>query len=308
MVPQLIFTALSSYSVCFTRHSTLSLPLKLILKPCFFPSSKPIFCDSSFPPNLTYLRTMATKRSAFDVLMSNSKKKNPPPQKQESSPKKTKTHESKPLGSQSAVQITPKDPGSPRIKEAQIEMTPKVEESPQKEARVEIKTKNDGTSVDLSAKVAESVTELKKKAANFNPKNAAYWGKDEKVPFLFVARALDEISKETGRIVITEIVCNVLRTVIETTPKDLLAVVYLLANKIAPAHEGLELGIGDSSIIKALSEAYGSKEANIKKQYKVLLVFSCNSAFEFQLITVLIERNIKNLVMEMEFWITTNLS
>ncbi|KAL2507040.1 DNA ligase 1 [Forsythia ovata] len=116
----------------------------------------------------------------------------------------------------------------------------------------------------------ESIVELKKKATSFDPKRAAYWGKGERIPFMFVAKTFDAISKESGRILITEIVCNMLRTVIEMTPDDLVAVVYLLANRIAPAHEGLELGIGDSSIIKALAEACGTKEAHIKKQYKEL--------------------------------------
>ncbi|KAL2511193.1 DNA ligase 1 [Abeliophyllum distichum] len=116
----------------------------------------------------------------------------------------------------------------------------------------------------------ESVTELQKKAASFDVKRAAYWGRGERVPFMFVVKAFDAISKESGRIAITEIVCNVLRTVVETTPDDLVAVVYLLANRIASAHEGLELGIGDASIIKALAEACGTKEAHVKKQYKEL--------------------------------------
>lgn len=116
----------------------------------------------------------------------------------------------------------------------------------------------------------ESIVELKKKATSFDAKRAAYWGKGERIPFMFVAKTFDAISKESGRILITEIVCNMLRTVIEMTPDDLVAVVYLLANRIAPAHEGLELGIGDSSIIKALAEACGTKEVHIKKQYKVM--------------------------------------
>ncbi|KAL2536283.1 DNA ligase 1 [Forsythia ovata] len=116
----------------------------------------------------------------------------------------------------------------------------------------------------------ESVTELRKKAASFDVKRAAYWGQGERVPFMFVVKAFDAISKESGRIAITEIVCNVLRTVVETTPDDLVAVVYLLANRIASAHEGLELGIGDASIIKALAEACGTKEVHVKKQYKEL--------------------------------------
>ncbi|KAG9146449.1 hypothetical protein Leryth_011740 [Lithospermum erythrorhizon] len=116
----------------------------------------------------------------------------------------------------------------------------------------------------------ESVNELKKKASNFDPKKAAYWGDGERVPFMFVVKGLDAISQVSGRIVMTEILCNMLRTVMETTPDDLVAFVYLLGNRIAPAHEGMELGLGDASIIKALAEACGAKEAHIKKQYKEL--------------------------------------
>ena len=86
---------------------------------------------------------------------------------------------------------------------------------------------------------------------------------------MFLCLAFDLISNETGRIVITDIVCNMLRTVIDTTSDDLVATVYLAANKVAPAHEGLELGIGDASIIKALAEACGRTESQVKSQYKV---------------------------------------
>lgn len=123
----------------------------------------------------------------------------------------------------------------------------------------------------------ESIVEIKKKAANFDPRKAAYWGDGERVPFMFVVKAFDVISKESGRIVITEIVTNMLRTVIETTPEDLLPVVYLAANKIAAAHDGMELGIGDASVIKALAEACGAKEAHIKKQYKVIRLLIGNN-------------------------------
>uniref|UniRef100_A0A0D9XKX2 DNA ligase n=2 Tax=Leersia perrieri TaxID=77586 RepID=A0A0D9XKX2_9ORYZ len=112
--------------------------------------------------------------------------------------------------------------------------------------------------------------ELKKKGSEFNPMAAAYWSPGEPVPFLFLARALDLIANESGRIVITEILSNVFRTVIATTPDDLLATVYLSANRIAPPHEGTELGIGDASIIRALAEAYGRKEEHVKKNLKEL--------------------------------------
>lgn len=112
--------------------------------------------------------------------------------------------------------------------------------------------------------------ELKKKGSEFDPMAAAYWKPGEPVPFLFLARALDLISNESGRIVITEILSNVFRTVMATTPDDLLATVYLSANRIAPPHEGIELGIGDASVIRALAEAYGRKEEHVKKDLKEL--------------------------------------
>lgn len=66
----------------------------------------------------------------------------------------------------------------------------------------------------------------------------------------------------------TDIVCNVLRTVMHVTPEDLVPVIYLSANKIAPAHTGLELGVGEASIIRALASAYGTNEASVKTQYE----------------------------------------
>lgn len=113
---------------------------------------------------------------------------------------------------------------------------------------------------------------LKKKPAEFDPKSVATWEEGQRVPFAFLCLAFDMIANETGRIIITDIVCNVLRTVLEMTPDDAVATVYLLANRVAPAHEGVELGIGDASIIKALAEACGRTEVQIKKQYTVWII------------------------------------
>ncbi|KAH7533897.1 hypothetical protein FEM48_Zijuj04G0180300 [Ziziphus jujuba var. spinosa] len=130
------------------------------------------------------------------------------------------------------------------------------------------------------SELKSKITELKKKAWDFKPESvASCWkhrqSESERVPFLFLSLAFDLIANETRRIVITDIVCNMLRTVMHTTTtttthEDLLAVVYRSANRIAPAYQGLELGIGDASIINALSEAYGSGKSEVKRQYKDL--------------------------------------
>ncbi|KAK6936107.1 DNA ligase, ATP-dependent, N-terminal, partial [Dillenia turbinata] len=115
--------------------------------------------------------------------------------------------------------------------------------------------------------VDEKIDQLKKKASV----RILEGGRES--PISIPLSSVDMIVKESGRIAVTEIACNLMRTVIQTTPDDLDAVVYLSANMIAPAHEGVELGIGEASVIKALAEVCGSKEAHIKNQYKFLIHF-----------------------------------
>jgi DNA ligase-1 len=57
---------------------------------------------------------------------------------------------------------------------------------------------------------------------------------------------------------IQELLCKFFQGVISGHPDDLLMCVYLCCNKLAPAYVGLELGIGDSLLIKALAEASGT--------------------------------------------------
>ena len=48
------------------------------------------------------------------------------------------------------------------------------------------------------------------------------------------------------------------------TPDDLLMSVYLCLNKLAPAYEGIELGIGESLLVKAIAQTTGRSVAQIK--------------------------------------------
>ncbi|XP_074366656.1 DNA ligase 1 [Apium graveolens] len=254
--------------------STLSHRLSLILKPNYSIVLKPLFLTN---PNFNSIMS-SSRPSAFDALMSKAraaaKKK---PQSEASPTKKRKTQELvspkvvENSSLDSAHQVFDKKPKPENVGECVESEGTEVLVNGCEKGKINLSL-DDKLVVKKAGAVSldESVVELKKKAASFDPKKAAFWGEGEKVPFSFVARVFDAISKESGRIVITEIVCNMLRTVIQTSPDDLVPVVYLLANRIAPAHEGLELGIGDASIIKALAEACGCKEAQIKKQYKDL--------------------------------------
>ncbi|TYG66168.1 hypothetical protein ES288_D06G245900v1 [Gossypium darwinii] len=92
----------------------------------------------------------------------------------------------------------------------------------------------------------------------------AYWSKNDGVPFSFLFRAFDFTTQRVCRNDVN-VACNMLRTVMRTTPRDLLAVFHLLANKIAPKHElASDLGVGSGLIITALAEAYNKPEDEIR--------------------------------------------
>ncbi|MFS7907146.1 putative DNA ligase (ATP) [Helianthus anomalus] len=266
-------------SCCFTAtHTTTTTTITTVL-------CNPIKHHLLKLKPLSYSKMSSSRPSAFDALMCNARaaaSKNKTPSSSSSSsfsPKKRKT-----LISKSPISPTPVTELKHSEDEIHESNFKKVDKNQIKDEINESNGTNEKNPnpnfVQLEEQkvlkklklvnVDESLVELKKKPGEFDPEKAGYWGAGERVPFMFVVKVFDEISRVSGRIVITEMVCNMLRTVVRTTPDDLVAVVYLLANRIAPAHEGLELGIGDASLIKALAEACGANEAHIKKQYKEL--------------------------------------
>ncbi|XP_078440011.1 DNA ligase 1 [Wolffia australiana] len=203
----------------------------------FFCSSKPrrrskkLPSEDRSPPSPASEAPMSAQRSVADVLMG---------------------------AARAAAEKKPKKPAQSQNPDAAPLKKPKTGDSP------------NGGKAPAFEEEKKLEVELRKKGSEFNPGNVVCWKKGESVPFLFLARSLDLISNESGRIAIADIMTNVFRSVIATMPGDLVSVVYLSANKIAPPHEGLELGIGDATIIKALAEAYGRKEEQVKNQLKEL--------------------------------------
>ena len=103
--------------------------------------------------------------------------------------------------------------------------------------------------------------------AVFNPRDLAYWQPDENVPYKFLADTFDLIEATTKRLEITRHLTECYRCILEMTPSDLLPAIYLCINKVGPAHEGLELGVGDSILYKAIANVSGGDNARIRKQY-----------------------------------------
>ena len=61
---------------------------------------------------------------------------------------------------------------------------------------------------------------------------------------------------------------TLLRQVLLRHPTDLYPLIYLASNSVAPAYECVELGIGDSLLIKAIGEATGTNPSMVKSKYE----------------------------------------
>uniref|UniRef100_A0A8D0LAJ0 DNA ligase n=1 Tax=Sphenodon punctatus TaxID=8508 RepID=A0A8D0LAJ0_SPHPU len=109
-------------------------------------------------------------------------------------------------------------------------------------------------------------TEYNPAKSKYHPVYDACWGPGERVPYLAVARTFERIEEESARLKIIETLSNLFRSVIALSPADLLPCVYLCLNRLGPAYEGLELGIGETILLKALAQATGRQLDQIKAE------------------------------------------
>nr|XP_053651259.1 DNA ligase 1-like isoform X1 [Cherax quadricarinatus] len=101
--------------------------------------------------------------------------------------------------------------------------------------------------------------------SKYHPIKDAFWSRLEKVPYLALAKTMEIIENTSGRLKTIEILANFFRSVIILTPDDLLLCVYLCLNKVAPSFEGIELGIGETILMRAIAQASGRTVEKIKQ-------------------------------------------
>ncbi|PAV21964.1 ATP-dependent DNA ligase [Pyrrhoderma noxium] len=98
------------------------------------------------------------------------------------------------------------------------------------------------------------------------------WKPGEPVPYSALAKAFSLIEATTKRIEKTTLLTALLFLVIRrSAPGDynsLLQTVYLCINRLSPDYIGIELGIGESILIKAISESTGRSLSVIKADLK----------------------------------------
>jgi DNA ligase-1 len=94
------------------------------------------------------------------------------------------------------------------------------------------------------------------------------WKPGEPVPYAALCKTFSLIELTSKRLEIMAHCSLFLRQVLRLTPEDLLSTVLLMINKLAPDYAGIELGIGESLIMKAIGETTGRSLAVIKQDQK----------------------------------------
>ncbi|RTG85873.1 DNA ligase 1 [Schistosoma bovis] len=101
------------------------------------------------------------------------------------------------------------------------------------------------------------VTRYDPSKTDYHPIHDCNWREGESVPYLSLARTFECIEATSGRIKITEMLCNFFRSVGLLSSFDLTSCVYLCLNQLGPAYEGMELGVGETVLLKALAATTG---------------------------------------------------
>lgn len=90
------------------------------------------------------------------------------------------------------------------------------------------------------------------------------WKAGESVPYAALVKMFCAIDGTTKRLEITSHASVFLRQVLKLTPDDLLTVIHLMINRLAADYSGIELGIGESLLMKAISESTGRTMDKLK--------------------------------------------
>lgn len=94
------------------------------------------------------------------------------------------------------------------------------------------------------------------------------WKAGEPVPYAALCTTFSLIEMTTKRLQITAYCSQFLQQVLRLTPDDLLPTIQLMLNKLAADYAGIELGIGESLIMKAIGESSGRSLAVIKDDHR----------------------------------------
>ncbi|EAW06400.1 DNA ligase (ATP) CDC9 [Aspergillus clavatus NRRL 1] len=147
------------------------------------------------------------------------------------------------------------------IRKSSGEETPEKESELSDEEELELVSDEEEDKPEVMTKTMEKV-QATLKATGTEP--YPDWKPRQPVPYAALCKTFSLIEMTTKRLIILAHCSLFLRQVLRLTPQDLLPTVQLMINKLAADYAGIELGIGESFIMKAIGESTGRSLAVIK--------------------------------------------
>ncbi|KAF2832933.1 ATP-dependent DNA ligase [Ophiobolus disseminans] len=149
-------------------------------------------------------------------------------------------------------------------KEAKKSPVPVVEDDEVDQKDDEDVLTSDEEPEEVKKKAREKIqTTLKSNTKDLYPD----WKEGDPVPYAALCTTFSKIEMTTKRLEILAHSSLFLRQVLRLTPSDLLPTTLLMINKLAADYTGVELGIGESLIKKAISESTGRTLQHISSDH-----------------------------------------
>ncbi|KAJ3193123.1 tRNA ligase [Irineochytrium annulatum] len=98
----------------------------------------------------------------------------------------------------------------------------------------------------------------------------AGWKAGESVPYAVLCQVFEQMEATTKRLEITSLLCKFFTNVILLSPQCLVECVYLCVNKVYPEYLGKELGLGESTLVKAVAQSTSRTADKIKEDLKTI--------------------------------------
>lgn len=147
----------------------------------------------------------------------------------------------------------------------------KVEESEEDKSAAEEEEEDiAGSDDDIKPAIAEKARKAVAKTLSGSKLSHPYpdWPAGSSTPYGALVKTLTLVEGTTKRLEKLSHASLFLRQVLRLTPDDLLTVIHLMTNKLAADYEGVELGIGESLLMKAIGESCGRSMDKIREDQK----------------------------------------
>lgn len=180
------------------------------------------------------------------------------------SPKPKAKKETKPAKTTAPASRKKKEP-SPKPEPAEEDDSAAAATESASEAEPEAEESGEDEKPEVVEKARKTVqTKLTSKTKDPYPD----WKPGEPVPYAALCQTFSLVELTTKRLEIMAHCSLFLRQVLRLTPDDMVPTVLLMINKLAPDYAGIELGIGESLIMKAIGESTGRSLQVIKNDQK----------------------------------------